>query len=89
MKKTPIKMLLAKTAMYTLAVFISFFSIIASAVIFRRSIEIVQNLDYTKGEEYAILISVGFVLAWLCSLAASSAESIVTNQILKTSKEKK
>jgi len=81
MKKTPIKMLVIKSAMFVLAAFISLFSLGASAVIFWRSVEIVQGLDYTKWEEYGILAFVGFVLMWLCSLAASSAESIILKQL--------
>lgn len=81
MKKTPIKLLVIKGAWFVLAAFISLFSIGASTVIFWRSIEIVQSLNYTKGEEYGILVVVGFLLAWLCSLAASSAESIILKQL--------
>ena len=81
MKKTPIKMLAIKSAWFVLAGFISLFSLGSSAVIFWRTIEIVQGLDYTKSEEYAILAFVGLVLMWLCSLAANSAESIILKQL--------
>ena len=81
MKKTAVKMVAIKGAWFSLAAFISFFSIGSSAVIFWRTIEIVQGLDYTKSEEYAILGFVGLVLMWLCSLAASSAESIILKQL--------
>jgi hypothetical protein len=83
MKKTPIKMLVIKSAWFVLAGFISLFSLGASAVIFWRSVEIVQGLDYTKWEEYGILVFVGLVLMWLCSLATSSAEEIITRQIIR------
>lgn len=77
-----------KVCMFMLAAFISIFSIGASTVIFWRSIEIVQSFGYTKWQEYGIVICIGFVLTWLCTLSASSAESIIINQ-LKKSKEKK
>jgi hypothetical protein len=86
MKKTPVKMIAIKAAWFVLAAFISFFSIGSSAVIFWRTIEIVQGLDYTKNEEYAILGFVGLVLMWLCSLAASSAENIILKQLIKEQK---
>jgi hypothetical protein len=83
MKKTPIKILAIKLAMFALAAFITFFSLGASAVIFWRTIEIVETLDYTKGEAYAIIGIVGFLLMWLCSLAANSAEDIILKQLKK------
>jgi Co/Zn/Cd efflux system component len=83
MKKTPIKMLATKVAMFGVAAFISFFSLGASVIIFWRSIEIVLNLDYTKNEQYVIVGIIGFVLMWLCSLAASSTESIIEKQLIK------
>ena len=86
MKKTPIKMIAIKSTWFVLAAFIALFSLFASAVIFWRSIEIVQSLDYTKWEEYGIVMIVGLVLMWLCSLAASSAESIILKQLKKRSK---
>ena len=83
MKKTTLKVITIKGAWFVLAAFISFFSLGSSAVIFWRTIEIVQGLDYTNSEEYAILAFVGLVLMWLCSLAASSAESIILKQLNK------
>lgn len=83
MKKTPIKTLVIKTAWFALSAFITFFSLGASAVIFWRTIEIVESLDYTKGEAYAIIGIVGFLLMWLCSLAANSAEDIILKQLNK------
>lgn len=74
-------MIAIKSAWFVLASFISLFSIGASTVIFWRSIEIVQALSFTKWEEYSIIIGVGFMLAWLCSLAASSAENIIMKQL--------
>lgn len=85
MKKTPIKMLVIKSAWFVLAGFIALFSFGASTVIFWRSIEIVQDLSFTKWEEYGIVVIIGLVLMWLCSLAASSAESIILKQLKKRS----
>ena len=83
MKKTPIKMMAIKVIMIALGTLISLFSIVSSAVIFWRSIEIVQSLDYTSAEQYAIIALIGFLLMWLCSLATSSAESIIEKQLIK------
>ena len=83
MKKTSIKILAIKSIWYMVAGFISLFSILASSIIFWRSIEIVQSLDYTKVEEYAIVITIGTLLMWLCSLAASSVEEIIIRQIIR------
>ena len=81
MKKTPIKMIAIKSAWFVLATFIAIFTLFASAVIFWRSIEIVQALSFTRWEEYGIVVIIGLVLMWLCSLAASSAESIILKQL--------
>ena len=87
MKKTSIKMLAVKAIMISVGVFISLFSILSSAVIFWRAIEIVQTLDYTKSVQYAIVGLIGFLLMWLCSLATGSAESIIEKQLIKEHKK--
>ena len=80
-------MLAVKGAWFVVATVISLFSIGSSAVIFWRTIEIVQSLDYTKSEQYAIVGLIGFLLMWLCSLATGSAESIMEKQLIKEHKK--
>jgi hypothetical protein len=80
-------MLAVKGAWFVIAIFISLFSILSSAVIFWRAIEIVQSLDYTKSEQYVIVGLIGFLLMWLCSLATGSAESIIEKQLIKEHKK--
>ena len=72
-----IKKRLIKVLAWGLGLFVGLFTLFSSSVIFWRSIEIVQSLDYTKEERYVIIGLIGFMLIWLCSMAADSAESII------------
>lgn len=67
-----------KWAIISAGLFIGLFTLFASGIIFWRSIEIVQALDFTRQEEYGIVGIIGFMLIWLCSMAADSAEHLIS-----------
>mgnify|MGYP001219657586 CR=1 FL=1 len=72
-----IKSTALKVATFALGLSMASFSFFASLVIFARTVEIIQNMYYTKPIMYGIIMGIGLVLIWLISLTASSAQWIV------------
>jgi hypothetical protein len=75
--RTAIKAYMLKLTVIITAILMSTFSFFASLVIFYRSVEIVNNMYYTMPTNYVILFGIGFVLIWLVTLSADSAEWIM------------
>jgi hypothetical protein len=75
--KTAIKVYMLKVTAVITAILMTTFSFFASLVIFYRSVEIVGNMYYTMPTNYVILFGIGFVLIWLVTLSADSAEWIM------------
>jgi hypothetical protein len=81
--KTAIKAWTLRVTSLLVSIFVASFSVGAGAVIFTRSVEIVNTLSLTKAESSGILVAIGLSLIWIIILGADSAEHILKSGFRK------